>query len=173
MKQITLEDVFRYLLKVGYNYGHSCGTAYDDDFGKNFNLTSLRKPESDVIAAYLASRSAPVPQGWRVEFSADNLSGRITNPQGRSVTITAAPTDVVASHPTDETLTLAENRYDTPSAEYKRGFMARHTAELVSDYPDDTELLSEAYNTLEKSGIDLSSEEKEHTLAKLKERLNK
>ena len=54
--QAALEQALRYLLKVGYNHGRtqfSAGHEYDDDFGINFDLKTLRSPEREIIIAAL------------------------------------------------------------------------------------------------------------------------
>lgn len=55
-KTKALEGVFRYLLQVGYNWGRTSyieKKPYDHDFGRNFDLLGLRKPEVETIRTLL------------------------------------------------------------------------------------------------------------------------
>ena len=51
-----LEELVRYILKVGYNHGWQNaldGKVYNFDFGKNYDLNNFREPEKSLLRALL------------------------------------------------------------------------------------------------------------------------
>ena len=62
-REKALEGAIRYLLKVGYNHGRTQfedGQPYDDDFGHNFDLDTLRSPEKETIRQALQQKAVDV-----------------------------------------------------------------------------------------------------------------